>query len=139
MAGALARAVGDRPPALDAETLARRILGPEPWGEALVAEAHGRLCGYALVCRAFEAHTGQRRLWLADLFVEPTSRVAGVGRALMAAIAQRAIELGCEAVYWDLWTKNADGAAFYRRLEAEPVDDLVQFRLASEGLKRLAG
>jgi GNAT superfamily N-acetyltransferase len=139
MARELARAVDDPPPKLDGAGLAQHLFSPEPWGEALVAEAHGRLCGYALVCRSFEAHTGQKRLWLADLFVDPETRAAGVGRALMAAVARRAVELECEAVYWDLWTENAAGGAFYRRLEAELVDDLIQFRLAGERLARLAG
>src|SRR5579864_6847112 len=100
MARALAAAVGDPPPNLTPEALIRNLSGPDPWGEVLVAVRGDRAVGYALVCRGFEAHTGQRRLWIADLFVDPEERTHGTGRRLMAAVARRALELGCAAVYW---------------------------------------
>ncbi len=56
----------------------------------------------------------------------------------MAAVARRALELGCAALWWDLWTRNELGGAFYRRLEAEVVGDLMQLRLTGEALDRLA-
>lgn len=138
MARALAETVDDPPPELTEAEVARQISGPDPWAEALLALRGGEAIGYALFCRGFEAHTGQRRLWLADLFVDPAARANGVGRRLLAAVARRALELGCSAVCWDLWRDNAAGAAFYARLGAETADDLAQLRLTRERLARLA-
>jgi GNAT superfamily N-acetyltransferase len=138
MARELALAVEDPPPQIDAERFAANAFGPDRWCECFVAERSGALIAYALACRGFEAHTGQRRLWLGDLYVRPSGRKRGAGRALMRAIAQHAVQLGCSAVYWELWHKNALGEAFYRRLAADHVDDLAIFRLAGDKLAQIA-
>jgi hypothetical protein len=52
----------------------------------------------------------------------------------MTAVAGRAIDLDCEAVYWELWRPNALGRAFYERLNAEETNDLTLMRLTSEKL-----
>jgi GNAT superfamily N-acetyltransferase len=139
MARELAAAVDDPPPRIDIGGFLKEAFGGERWCDCFVAERDGSPCAYALTCRAFEAHTGQRRLWLADLYVRPHARVRGVGRALVRRIARHALGLGCSAVYWDLWRKNAIGEAFYRRMAAEAVEDLAIFRLGSGRLAELAG
>jgi len=72
--------------------------------ECLVAELDGQPVGCALICRGFEAHAG-RRLWLGDLYVRKAARLSGAGRSLMAAVARRALDLDCEALYqgWALF------------------------------------
>ena len=74
MASSLAVSVNDPPPQLTAETLLRAVA--EGWCEGFVAELRHDIAGYALVSRCFEAHTGKRRLWLGDLYVEPCPNVA---------------------------------------------------------------
>jgi GNAT superfamily N-acetyltransferase len=138
MARELAAALDDAEPELIESDLIRNGLGPERWFDCLVAEAAGRLLGYALACRAFEAHTGKKRLWLGDFYVRPTARRRGAGRALMAAVARQARELGCDAVYWELWRMNAAGHAFYRTLQAEEVADLAVMRLDRDRLAAVA-
>jgi GNAT superfamily N-acetyltransferase len=96
------------------------------------------MVGYAVVCRGFEAHTGERRLWLADLFVSGAIRMGGVGRALIGAVASHALAQGCGAVCWDLWRPNKVGGAFYRALGAEEASDIAQFRLGRDRLAALA-
>jgi GNAT superfamily N-acetyltransferase len=113
MARELAAAVGDAEPKVLESDLIRDGSGPERWFDCLVAEIAGQVAGYALVCKAFEAHTGKRRLWLGDFYVQPLARRRGTGRALMTAVARHALQLGCEAVYWELWRMNVAGGAFY--------------------------
>jgi len=129
MARALAAAVGDAVPTVAESDLIRHGSGPERWFDCLVAEAPDSLVGYAIVCRGFEAHTGKKRLWLGDLYVRPAARHQGAGRALMKAVARHALELGCDAVYWELWRPNVAGATFYRKLMAEEAGDLAVMRL----------
>lgn len=138
MARELALALQDPQPPTTAEALLRDGLGPERWFDCWVAENDREFAGYALACRSFEAHTGKKRLWLGDLYVRPSSRLQGVGRSLFAAVARRAIALGCDAVYWELWKQNARGAAFYRQLTAQEVGDLVIMRLDGHVLARIA-
>jgi GNAT superfamily N-acetyltransferase len=136
MARELAVAVEDPPPQIDVAQFLTMAFGPERWCDCFVAEQGSTLVGYAVVCRGFEAHTGERRLWLADLFVSGTTRMGGVGRALIGAVASHALAQGCAAVCWDLWRPNTAGRAFYRALGAEEAGDIAQFRL---GRDRLAG
>src|ERR1700720_3165213 len=81
---------------------------------------------------------GERRLWLGDLYVRTAARRSGAGRSLVAAVANRALELDCEAVYWELWRPNALGKAFYDRLAAEEAADLAVMRLGGERLSAAA-
>jgi GNAT superfamily N-acetyltransferase len=138
MARALAAAVEDPPPLIDVARFLGAAFGPERWCDCFVAAQGSALVGYAVVCRGFEAHTGERRLWLADLFVSPTTRTGGVGRALIVAVASHAPALGCVAVCLDLWRPNKVGRAFYEALGAEEASDITQFRFGRDRLTELA-
>ena len=138
MARRLAAVVDDPPPDVDRARLVRDATGPRPWFECFVAESGRKLVGYVLVCRGFEAHTGRRRLWIGDLYVDAAVQRAGAGRALISAIAAHALELGCDEVYWELWRPNREGRAFYERIGAEEVGDLAIMRLGRERLSALA-
>jgi len=139
MARELARHVDDPEPRVTAADLVGDGFGPDRWCDGLVAEREGRLVGYALYCRTFEAHAVGRRLWLADLHVRPGARRAGAGRALMAALARRALDLGCGSLCWELWHLNRMGRAFYRRLDAIEESELAVMRLDAARLRALAG
>ena len=83
MARELAAVLKDPEPALDPNDLVRDGIGPERWFDCLVAEVDGRLIGYAMVCRGYEAHMAKRRLWLSDLYVRTDAQRTGAGHALM--------------------------------------------------------
>jgi GNAT superfamily N-acetyltransferase len=134
MARELAAVLDDPEPALDPNDLVRDGTGPERWFDCLVAEVDGRLIGYAMVCRGYEAHMAKRRLWLSDLYVRTDSRRTGAGRALMVEIALLAIAQRCEAVYWDLWRLNRVGNAFYQSLGAVEIGDLAIWHVGSRHL-----
>ncbi len=138
MACELAVAVEDPPPLIDVARLLDAAFGPERWCDCFVAEQAATLVGYAVVCRGFEAHTGLRRLWLADLFVSAGTRMGGVGRALIGAVARHALAQGCVAVCLDLWRPNKVGKAFYDALGAEEASDIAQLRLGRDRLAALA-
>ncbi|HYM04885.1 MAG TPA: GNAT family N-acetyltransferase [Stellaceae bacterium] len=139
MARELASVVRDPAPNLDAAALLRACGGPERWSECLVAESDGALLGYALFSRGFEAHTGKRRLWIGDLYLRPPARGIGAGRVLMAAIARRAMELDCSAIFWELWRPNTPARHFYGALGADACDDLAVMCLEGAPLAALAG
>jgi GNAT superfamily N-acetyltransferase len=138
MARELAAVVCDPEPMLAESDLVRDGSGAARWFDCLVAELAGGLVGFALLGRAFEAHTAKRRLWLGDLYVRPAARGRGTGRALMTAVARHAVQLGCDGVYWELWRMNFAGAAFYRELRAEEVADLAIMRIDKERLAAMA-
>jgi GNAT superfamily N-acetyltransferase len=139
MARELASSVDDPPPALQEADLVKDGSGPERWFDCLVAEIAEQTVGYAIACKAFEAHTGKKRLWLGDLYVRPAARRNGAGSALIAAMARHALALGCDAVYWELWRTNVAGEAFYRKLVADEAVDLAVMRLDKNRLAAIAG
>ena len=138
MAGELAAAVADPAPPLAPADLVRTGFGAESWFEAFLAERAGQPVGYALISRGFEAHTRRRRLWIGDFFVAQAARRLGIGRRLIAAVAQRALALECDAVVWELWRPNRMGRAFFERLSAEEASDLAILKLGRKRLEALA-
>lgn len=57
--------------------------------------------------------------WLASVLVTPTARGRGVGSALVGAVVQKAVELGCPRLY--LYTENQQ--ALYARLGWERLEE----------------
>jgi GNAT superfamily N-acetyltransferase len=138
MARELAALVADPAPALTVSDLIRDGFGPERWFDCLVAETGDRMVGYVLFCKGFEAHTAQRRLWIGDLYVRAEARLRGTGRALIAAVAHHALQLGCDAVHWELWRKNRSGDAFFQSLQGAEADDIATMRFDKARLQAIA-
>jgi ribosomal protein S18 acetylase RimI-like enzyme len=105
-------------------------------GECLVAEYDGEIVGFVLFCRHFEAHTGQRSLWIADLAVAEERQKAGIGRALLRAVESRAAILGANAVSFEVWKQNKQALAFYNRLGATFLDDRYLMLMAEQSPAR---
>ena len=135
---ALGLAVGDPRPVLDGQLLLEWAIGQDRWGDCLVAQGEAGLLGYVLFCRRFEAHTAERRLWIADLFVRPEARAAGVGQHLMQEVARRAIAQACDGLVWDVWRENRSGEAFYRKLGAAAIAEVAPYELTGAALAALA-
>lgn len=107
--------------------------------EGLVAERSGALVGYALFYPAFGSFRARWRMWLEDLFVDPTERGSGAGRLLMAELARIADERGWYAIDWEVLDWNELALGFYRHLGASPIaSDWYRYRLSGDALKALA-
>jgi ribosomal protein S18 acetylase RimI-like enzyme len=88
---------------------------------------------------SFSTWTGHHGLYLEDLFVEPAHRSQGVGRALMQALARRAVDRGYQRLEWAVLDWNQLAIGFYRGLGAVPMDEWTTFRMAGETLARFGG
>ena len=118
--------------------LRRHLFDPGPKVFALVAEVDGSVVGMAIYFVSFSTWTGRHGLYLEDLFVEPAHRSQGVGRALMQALAGRAVDRGYQRLEWAVLDWNQPAIGFYRALGAIPMDEWTTFRLAGEALARFA-
>lgn len=120
------------------EELGEALFGANRFAECLVAEASGRIIGYAITYPTFSSFRVRPMLWLEDLFVEPESRGTGAGRLLLAAVARRALERGCWRVDWLVLDWNEPAIAFYRNLGAVPTSaGATQLGLTREALEKL--
>ena len=62
----------------------RSLFGEHPQAEVLIAEIDGDPAGFALFFHNYSTFLGRRGLYLEDLFVLPSHRGRGIGRALMS-------------------------------------------------------
>jgi GNAT superfamily N-acetyltransferase len=123
---------------LDEARLAEHLFGPRPFVEALLAEEAGEVVGFALFFHNYSTFLGRPGLYLEDIFVRPSSRRRGHGRALLAALARIAVARGCGRLEWSVLDWNAPSIAFYRALGAQSQDAWTTFRLTGPALAALA-
>jgi len=115
------------------------LFGERPAAEALIAELGSETAGYALFYPTFSTFLAIQGVWLEDIYVRPAHRHAGVGRALLAAVAARVRERGGERLEWSALDWNELALGFYRGLGAQPMGEWITHRLVGEELTRLAG
>ncbi|WP_019545098.1 GNAT family N-acetyltransferase [Streptomyces sulphureus] len=122
------------------EQLTEALFGPHPAVFALIAEdvTHGERIGFALWFRNFSTWTGTHGVYLEDLYVRPSARGRGHGRALLSALARICVERGYERFEWWVLNWNDPSIGFYRSLGAEPMDDWTVFRMSGDPLHALA-
>ncbi len=87
---------------------------------ALVAERDGALVG--LVHYIFHRNTTMLgpTCYLQDLFTDATTRGQGVGRALITAVYEAAIDAGATRVYWHTHETNETAMQLYDKLAEKP-------------------
>ena len=118
--------------------LLRDGFGPTPRFWALIAEHEGKAAGFALYFTSYSTWRGHHGIRLEDLYVTPTLRGQGIGKALLARLAQIAIEQGCPRLEWDVLDWNAPAIAVYERLGASILTEWRIMRLQGEALQTLA-
>lgn len=125
MIQALAAHIGaDEKPNVTVEVLERD--GPQGHGnfQILVAELEGKICGLCLYTFAFSGWRGKSGLFIEDLYVDPSIRGQGIGKALLFEALAREKHRG--AGYLKLEVTISDEAAprFYTRLGFNRYDDI---------------
>jgi GNAT superfamily N-acetyltransferase len=116
----------------------RHLFGPDRAAEAVVADVAGNPAGFALWFATFSTFRGQPGLYLEDIFVRPNYRGRGIGKALLAAVARRAVDGGYGRLEWSVLNWNAPAIGFYRSLGARPMDEWTVYHIDDEPLERLA-
>lgn len=122
----------------DEESLGRHLFGNHPKAYAAIAELDGEAIGFALWFYNFSTFLSQPGVHLEDLFVIPTMRGYGYGKALISHVAQFAVEHGCARFELSVLDWNEPAIGFYKSLGAEALDDWTNFRLVGDALGRLA-
>ena len=118
----------------------RRALFGEPRrAHALLAEIDGAAVGFAVWFYDFSTFEGCPGLFVEDVFVDPEQRGQGIGRAIFAWLARRALREGCTRMNWSVLDWNAPSIAFYRGLGAVAQDEWTVQRLSGDALAALAG
>ena len=119
------------------DQLREALFGPQPAAYALVAEVAGQVVGFALYFRSFSTWEGVHGIYLEDLYVAPEHRGAGLGKALLAALAAIARRSG-GTPGWSgpCSTGTSRRSSSTARLGAVPMEEWTVFRLAGPALIR---
>ena len=117
--------------------LRRDGFGPQPLFECLIADDEGVAAGFALYFPIYSTWRGPS-IHLEDLFVQPSHRGRGIGKALLAYVAAIAMERGCARMQWDVLDWNTHAIDFYRSCGAVMLEPWRIMRVTGAALARLA-
>ncbi|MBI3884264.1 MAG: GNAT family N-acetyltransferase [Opitutae bacterium] len=94
--------------------------------------------GFAIYFFNYSTFLAKPGLYLEDLFVQPSFRGTGLGRALLLHLARIANARGCGRMEWAVLDWNQPAIDFYRKLGAAPMDEWTVFRLTGPALQQYA-
>lgn len=120
------------------ESVRAALFGEAPAARTLLAFVDGKPAAYAIYFFTFSTMVGKRGLWLEDLFIDPAFRGKGLGQALMAHLADVALQNDCGRFEWIVLDWNEPAIRFYERLGATMLDEWRICRLDEAQLSRVA-
>ncbi len=115
--------------------LTEDLFGSRPVCEAIMGEVDGSVQGFALFFHNYSTWVGRRGIYLEDLFVRPSARGCGLGKALFLRVAQTAVARGCQRMDWMVLDWNTTAQEFYKRMGAFAMTDWTMWRLQGDSLR----
>lgn len=114
------------------------LFGAKPAAEVILAFDGDEPAGFALFFHNYSTFLTRPGLYLEDLFVYPRFRGRGLGKLLLARLAQIAVERKCGRFEWAVLDWNEDAIRFYESMGARQMSDWRIYRLTGASLERLA-
>ena len=118
--------------------IAGHLFGEHPKLFCDIAEADGAPVGIAIWFYNYSTFKGRHGIYLEDLFVIPSARGLGAGKALLRALAQRCVAEGLARLEWSVLDWNAPAIAFYNSLGATAQTEWIVRRMTGAALTALA-
>src|SRR5437868_5754606 len=105
------------------EGLRKTLFGERRYAEVVFAcvgdePASAEPAGFALFFHNYSTFLGKPGIYLEDLFVRPEARGHGIGKRLLAWLAQTAVARDCGRLEWAVLDWNEPSIGFYRSLGA---------------------
>jgi GNAT superfamily N-acetyltransferase len=122
----------------DEAKLGEKLFGRRPYAEVVIGELDGEPQGFALFFHNFSTFEGRPGLYLEDLFVHPEARGSGLGKALLAHLAQLCVTRDCARLEWSVLDWNTPAIGFYQNLGAKLMDEWTVMRVDGDALTDLA-
>ncbi|MDX2395323.1 GNAT family N-acetyltransferase [Streptomyces sp. DK15] len=122
------------------DQLREALFGERPAAFAHIAEAgDGEPVGFAVWFLSFSTWRGVHGIYLEDLYVRPSARGGGHGKALLAELARTCVERGYARLEWSVLDWNLPAVEFYRSVGAVSMDEWTVNRLTDDALRKLGG
>ena len=119
--------------------IADALFGSDPRLFCAIAEWNGEPVGFAVWFLNFSTFSGRHGIYLEDLYVRPSHRGRGLGKALLVYLAKECVDNGWSRLQRAVLDWNAPSIAFYKSLGAAMLDDWTLCRVSGPALTRLAG
>lgn len=120
------------------EEIERRLFGEEVHAHGLICEKDGEAIGFAVYFFNYSTWLGKYGLYLEDLYIDPSSRGTGAGKAIMKHLARLAINKQCGRFEWCVLDWNQPAIDFYNSIGAQPQNEWLLYRLTGEALQSFA-
>ncbi|MBX2849643.1 MAG: GNAT family N-acetyltransferase [Acidiferrobacterales bacterium] len=120
------------------DQLEETLFGKSPQAYALVAEIENQVIGYAIYFFSYSTWLGKQGIYLEDLYVSPSFRGHGAGKALLKNIAQIAVDENCGRLEWSVLDWNESAIDFYESFGAKPKHEWIVYRLDGRKLQNFA-
>jgi GNAT superfamily N-acetyltransferase len=114
------------------------LFGENPLLFCEIAEWQGEPVGFAVWFLNFSTFNGRSGIYLEDLFVRPSHRGKGIGKAMLVHLARECVANGWSRLQWSVLDWNTPSIAFYKSLGAVLMDEWTVCRLGGPALKALA-
>lgn len=121
------------------EAIAAALFSAQPRLFCDIAEWNGEPAGFAVWFLNFSTFRGRHGIYLEDIFVRPSFRNKGIGKALMARLAKRCVDEGWARIEWAVLDWNKPSIDFYQAIGATVMDEWRICRLSGNALASFAG
>lgn len=118
--------------------IAERAFTDPPTIEILMALEGGTARGFLAFTECFAVANCQTSVFIQDLFVTRRSRAGGIGRRLMARLAEICVERGVGQLDWTADPWNDKARSFYEALGPLLRSDKTYYRILGPRLAELA-
>lgn len=117
---ALAReTIGEAQQVLSVDAVRRYGFGPEKSFESLVAERAGEIVAAVIMFDEFSTWRGAKGVYILDIYIAPHARGEGLGRRLVARVAEWARGRGADYVRLSVDQENLHAINFYEAIGFE--------------------
>jgi len=122
----------------DEAKLSATLFGDKAYAEVVIADYQHKPAGFALFFHNYSTFLAKPGIYLEDLFVDPTLRGLGIGKALITYLATLAVERDCGRLEWSVLDWNQPAIEFYQSLGAQMLHDWRINRVTGETLQSMA-
>jgi GNAT superfamily N-acetyltransferase len=114
------------------------LFGDNPLLFCEIAQWQGEPVGFAVWFFNFSTFRGRAGLYLEDLFIRPSHRGKGIGKAMLIHLAQQCLASRGAFLQWAVLDWNTPSIDFYKSLGAVLMDEWTGCRLSGPALTALA-
>lgn len=121
----------------DEADILRDLFGADPKVFCEIAEWAGKPVGFALWFYTYSTFQGRHGIWLEDLFVDPSMRGKGIGKALLVNLARRCVAEGLGRFEWWVLDWNEPSIEFYKAQGGVMQEEWTKVRVDGDALLAL--